>query len=317
MLYLILGLAFLTVVLTMLGIYNLVFSTRANVRNRLEIYTSEELVEEEKLTLRDSVLRHINRVGGVLSRKDSLEKKQAKLNQAYIHMKVEEFLGLSILTALVLGLFLFLLTRNLLILLLGLIIGYMIPDLYVNSTKKKRMAKLNKQLPEALNIISNGLRAGFSFNQAMDVAAREMDSPIKVEFQKVLRDNSIGKTMDRALTDFAGRVDDEDVDMFITALLIQRQVGGNLADVLDTISETVRERVRIRGEVQTMTAQGRMSALIISILPFGIAGFIFVSNPEYIMELFTNPIGIAMVALAVLMQVIGILIIRKMVDIEY
>lgn len=317
MIYLILVLVFLSIVLISLGLSNLIFAHRIGVLNRLGLYTKEDGFKDEDISLREFLLQGINILGRFLVRKDSLEKKRKKLNQAYIFMRVEEFIGLSILSGFLLGGISLLLTEKWIIAIIGFILGYMIPNAFVNSIKKKRTEKLNQQLPEALNIISNGLRAGFSFNQAMDVASKELDSPIKDEFAKVLRDNSIGKTLDESLVDFSQRVDDEDVNMFITALLIQRRVGGNLAEILDTIAVTIRDRVRMRGEVKTLTAQGRISAIIISILPFGVAGFIFVSNPDYIMELFKNAIGIIMVVMAIIMQLIGIFIIMKMSNVEY
>ena len=179
----------------------------------------------------------------------------------------------------------FYLTKLWYIALIGIIIGFKIPDIYVGIERKKRMKRLNSQLPEALSILSNGLRAGSSFTQAMSIAANELNTPIKDEFLRVIRDNAIGKTLDEALIAFSERTDDEDIDMLITGLIIQRKVGGNLAEILDTISETIRDRMRIRGEVKTLTAQGRLSAIIISVLPFVVAAFMFVINSDYIMEL--------------------------------
>lgn len=317
MLYFILLLAFSSVVLIILGINNLVFASRIGILNRLDTYTKEEVYENDNVSLREFLLNIINKLGNLLSRKNSMENKRKKLQQAYIFMRVEEFIGISILAGLVFALLFFVLTKLWILSLIGFALGYKIPDVFVNSSKRNRMKRLNNQLPEALNIISNGLRVGFSFNQAMNVAANELERPIKDEFNKILRDNSIGKTLDEALIAFSNRTDDEDVDMFITALLIQRKVGGNLAEVLDTIANTIRDRTRIRGEVKTLTAQGRLSAIVISVLPFGVAGFIFIANPSYIMELFKSTFGLIMVVLALVLQVLGIFIIVKMSKVEY
>lgn len=317
MLYFILLLAFSSVVFIILGINNLVFASRIGILNRLDTYTKEEVYENDNVSLREFLLNIINKLGNLLSRKNSMENKRKKLQQAYIFMRVEEFIGISILAGLVFALLFFVLTKLWILSLIGFALGYKIPDVFVNSSKRNRMKRLNHQLPEALNIISNGLRVGFSFNQAMNVAANELERPIKDEFNKILRDNSIGKTLDEALIAFSNRTDDEDVDMFITALLIQRKVGGNLAEVLDTIANTIRDRTRIRGEVKTLTAQGRLSAIVISVLPFGVAGFIFIANPSYIMELFKSTFGLIMVVLALVLQVLGIFIIVKMSKVEY
>lgn len=318
MIYLILLLAFFTIVTIIMGIYNIVFSKRIAVTDRLDYYTREDdyYNQDNNVSLKEFILGIIVALNRLLSRKSYLDEKKRKLNQAYVFLRPEEFVGISLLVAIGFALLVFLGTRNIFIGLLGLIIGYKLPDLYISSLRKTRMKKLSDQLPEALGIISNGLRAGFSFNQALSVAAKEIDSPLKDEFSRIVRDNSIGKPMDEVLMDFSTRVDDEDVEMFVTALLIQRSVGGNLTEVLDTLAETIRDRMRIRGEINTLTAQGRLSAIIISLLPFFVAAIIFFMSRDYIMELFTNPVGIFMIGAALVLQVIGIFIITKMVNIE-
>lgn len=311
-------LAFVTVVFIVLGLYAIVFTKRIEVINRLDLYTAEEEVfdSNQDISFREFIINLIGSIGNKISRKNYLDEKRRKLNQAYVFMRVEEFIAISLVSAGVLFVLLFSLSKKWYIALLGIFLGYKIPDIYIESLKKKRMKKLNSQLPEALSIISNGLRAGFSFTQAMNVAANEMDTPIRDEFLRVIRDNAIGKTMDEALLTFSDRTDDDDIDMLITALIIQRKVGGNLAEILDTIGETIRDRMRIRGEVRTLTAQGRLSALVISILPFGVALFIFIMNPSYILELFKSTFGIFMVVGALIAQISGIFIIMKMANIE-
>lgn len=247
---------------------------------------------------------------------DTFEKKKKKLAQAYVLMKPQEFYLISLLAGLGVFLVFYLLTRLIPIALLASLLGYIYPEIYISGLKRKRGQKLNDQLPEALNIISNGLRAGLSFSQAVSVAGKDLDSPIREEFQKIIRDNTLGKSMDDALTDFSKRTDDEDVDMFVTAMIIQRQVGGNLAEILDTISNTIRERVRIKGEVRTLTAQSKLSAVIISMLPVAIALIISVMNPSYIGKLFSTALGIVMLVVALVMMAIGIFMLSKMVKLE-
>lgn len=317
MVYLVLISAFLTILFVFLGVYSIVFSKRLSVAERLDLYTKDsDMVIEEPLSLKEFFLSIIRSISNGLSRKTYLEDVRKKLLQAYVFMRPEEFVGMSILVGLVIGLLLYALSGMWLVGIIGLIIGFKLPDIIVGSIKKKRMKQLNAQLPDALTIVSNGLRAGFSFTQAMNVAATEMDSPIRDEFLKIIRDNSIGKTLDDALMDFSERTDDDDIDMFVTALIIQRKVGGNLAEILDTIAATIRDRARIRGEVKTLTAQGKISAIVITLLPIGIAVFLLFVNPEYIMELFTSRIGIFLVAGAVLMQIVGGFLMLKIADIE-
>lgn len=318
MLYISLLSVFLTVVFTVLGLYNFLFAKRIGVINRLEIYTAESnsLNTNSNISLKEFILNIIGTIGKKASKKNYMEDKKKKLNQAYVFMRVEEFLGLSILSAILGFIVIYYLTKLWYLALIGIFLGYKIPNIFIESIKKKRIKKLNSQLPEALSILSNGLRAGFSFTQAMSVAANELDTPIKDEFLRVIRDNAIGKTLEEALLSFSERTDDEDIDMLITALIIQRKVGGNLAEILDTIGETIRDRMRIRGEIKTLTASSRFSAIVISILPFAVASFIFIMNPSYIMELFKSIFGIFMVVFAIIMQVFGIIIIIKMANVE-
>ena len=318
MIYLILFTGFMATLFVFLGIYSLLFSRKLKVANRLEVYLSDEedATGQDDVSLKEFILNLIGSAGKAVSRKSYMEDKKKKLLQAYIFMRVEEFLALSILVAVALGFLLYLITKMWFIGLAGFLLGFRIPEIFVNSTKQKRMKQLNSQLPESLTIVSNGLRAGFSFTQAMNVAALEMESPIRDEFLRIIRDNSIGKTLDEALMDFSNRTDDEDIDMFVTALIIQRKVGGNLAEVLDTIAATIRDRMRIRGEVRTLTAQSKISAIIISMLPFGIAIFLLAVNPEYIMELFQSTVGIILVLAAVFFQIVGAFIMMRLADIE-
>lgn len=307
---------FLFVTLVFILIYNFLFANRAKTKERLKViassydYSREEDSEEQQVE-RDRRRRENSRLFSGYN-----AKKKKKLMQAYILMKPQEFFMVSVTAAIFGFLILYLLTKLLPMAFLGGLLGYMIPDAYVNRIIRKRSQKLNSQLPEALNIISNGLRAGLSFAQAVSIAGKDLDSPIGDEFTKIIRDNTLGKSMEDALQDFSERTSDEDVDMFVTAMIIQRQVGGNLSEVLDTISSTIRERVRIKGEVRTLTAQSKLSAIIISFLPVGIALVLAVMNPSYIGQLFDNILGLIMLGGAVVMMLIGIFILSRLVKLE-
>lgn len=296
-----------------------IFSNRSKIKDRMsqirdtgDLLVSDTDSDEDKQKEKESKIN---------MKKSSfisayLIKKRKKLTQAYILMKPEEFLLLSIISGILGFLVMYLFTKLVPIGILGGVIGFVLPDTYIGSIKKKRGIKLNDQLPEALSIISNGLRAGLSFSQAVSIAGKDLDSPISDEFTKIVRDNTLGKSMDDSLNDFTMRTDDEDVDMFVTAMIIQRQVGGNLSEILDTISNTIRERVRIKGEVRTLTAQSKFSAVIISLLPLGISLVLALINPSYIGQLFTNTVGLIMVGLAVIMMLIGIFIMTKLVKLD-
>jgi tight adherence protein B len=317
--YLILALAFLTIVFLVIGLYNMIYGTRIATLKRLETASAMmDSVEISEVTTskKKQGFSIFKLMGNAVPQKSYFEKIRIKLLQAYVKMKPEEFVGMSLMSAVIIGLILFLIGGNALFGVLGALIGYKLPDIYIGSIKKKRGRLLNSQLPQALTLISNGLRAGFSFPQSLNVAGKEMESPISDEFLKVLRDNSLGKPMEEALENLSRRTDDEDLDMFVTALLIQRQVGGNLAEVLDTISNTIRERVKLRGEIRSITAQNKLSSAIISILPIALALVISIINPGYLDVLFTTLPGLIALVVAVVMELIGIFLLTKLVKIE-
>jgi tight adherence protein B len=313
--------AFLTVVLLIIGIYILFFSARIDTLSRLEKYTIDENAHIETAKLENnSERKHLFKIfsvfGKFLPQSRYLKKKRKKLIQAAVLMKPEEFLGASLLNAVALTFLFYCILKSIIVSLVFLPIGFIIPDLIVGSKKSKRSAKISAQLPEALNVISNGLRAGFSFTQAIGIVTKEITGPISEEFNKVLRDNILGKPLEEALTNMSERTDDEDLDMVITVFIIQRQVGGNLAEVLDTISHTIRERVKIKNDVKTLTAQGKISGIIVSLLPFALAIALSIISPGYLNVLFTTLIGRLMIIVGITLQLIGIFILTKLVDIK-
>jgi len=198
---------------------------------------------------------------------------------------------------------------------LGLL-TWVFPLMWLKAKKTKRKASLEAQLPEMINMTANSLKAGYSLIQAFELLSREMPAPLSEEIQRLLQEMRLGVNTEQALIHFNQRADSKDLDLIVTAMLIQRQVGGNLAEILDTIGETIRERIRIQGEIKSLTAQGRMSMAIFMLLPIGLGAFLMMTNPEYIMVLFTEPLGWAMLGMAVLGQIIGAVLIRKIIQIE-
>ena len=180
-----------------------------------------------------------------------------------------------------------------------------------------RRKKFNSQIADALVLIASSLRSGYSFMQAIEMVSREMQPPISEEFYRVLREINLGVTTDEAMNHMAERINSVDLDLVVTAVLIQRQIGGNLTEILDNIANTIRERVKIAGHIRTLTAQGRMSGVIISLLPIALGAVITLLSPGYIMPLFTQPIGQGMIIAAVISEFIGIMLIRNIVNIKF
>jgi tight adherence protein B len=317
----ILGGAFLTVVFFCVGFYQMLFASRLTVLERLKVSTlssaAQQQVEAARAkSLKEEFLRFLGILGTTLSRWINLQTIQQKLLQAHILMRAEEFIGLTICSGIAIFILFYLVTGHLLLALPAGLAGFKMPDLVVGIKKNQRVNTLTQQLPEALTIISNGLRAGYSFPQAMSVVGREMGPPIGEEFSRVIWENRMGKPLEEVLHNLGERTGSEDLNLVITALLIQKQVGGNLAEILDNISHTIRERVRIKGEIKTLTAQGRLSAVIIILLPVGVAAFLMFMNPEYMLTLVQEVLGLIMLGVAVVLQIVGIIVIRKIVNIE-
>ncbi|WP_051280701.1 type II secretion system F family protein [Anaerovorax odorimutans] len=197
------------------------------------------------------------------------------------------------------------------------IIGFIIPPLLVQRGRKKRQTEFNKQLGESLVVMSNCIKAGFTFQQAMESISNDMQPPISTEFGNALREMRFGVTKNEALHHMVNRVQNNDLDLLVSAVMTSDQVGGNLSDILDTISDTIKDRIRIKQEIRVLTAQGRMSGIIIGLLPMFIILLLMIMNPDYFMSFFEAPIGKIMLCVSISMEIIGFIIINKIVNIEY
>ncbi len=253
--------------------------------------------------------------GRIFTARKITEKVDVELARADIPLKGEEYLGLMLILSLTGGLILTVITGKLVAGILAAVLGCYLPYFILKTAKIKRLSKFNDQIGDALVIMANSLRSGFSFLQSLDMVCKEMPAPLAREFGITLQEMNLGTSTEEALSNMSFRVQSEDLELVVTAVLIQRQVGGNLSEVLDGIASTIRERVRIKGEINTLTAQGKISGLIIGLLPILITAVLYVINPAYIKLLFTCKTGLAMVFAAVLSQIMGLAIIRKIVQI--
>ena len=187
---------------------------------------------------------------------------------------------------------------------------------YLRLAIRRRRKAFVEQLGDMLTMVANALRAGFSFMQAFELVAREMDAPVGREVEKVIGEINVGATLEQALENMTRRVQSPDFDLVVTAVLIQRQVGGNLAEILDTIGETIQDRVRMRREVLALTAQGRLSGVILILLPIAIAAALTFINADALRPLYEEPMGRVAVVGAVVLEIIGYIVIRRIVDID-
>jgi len=214
--------------------------------------------------------------------------------------------------------------------LVGFVAGYFIPKMFLKFRQKKRLNQFNDQLADGITLMANGLRAGYSLLQAMDAVAREMPTPISVEFRRVVREIGLGVDNDRAFNNLLRRVPSDDLDLMITAINVQQEVGGNLAEILEIIGFVIRERIRIKGEIQVLTAQGQLSGYVISALPIILGLLLYAMNKEYIgrmifsceargkgpEDLCAQPCGWIMMGIGLFGIAAGFFAIQKIIDID-
>jgi tight adherence protein B len=207
-------------------------------------------------------------------------------------------------------------------LMVALILGWWVPRYWVNRRKSKRLNAFNDHLADTITLVANALRAGASFLQAIELVVRETQPPISTEFNRVIREVNLGLPFEQALSNMVRRVRSDDLELMTTAITIQHQVGGNLAEILDSIAFTIRERIRIKGEIRTLTAQQRMSGYVVAGLPIFLVVILSVIAPTFMEPMFGPPeivgipLGVIILALGGIMMIIGFLAIRKIVDIE-
>lgn len=197
-----------------------------------------------------------------------------------------------------------------------LLVGYFLPTFFLKFKKKRRLKKFEKQLPEALGLMARSLKAGHSFPSSMQLVADEMPNPIGIEFFKTFKEFNYGLDMNSALMNLYKRNELQDLKFFITAIIIQRETGGNLVEILDKIASLIRERFKLINQVQAMTAEGRFSGLILLLLPPTVVLVLYFINKSYVMLLVTHPTGIKICLVAGFMQLLGMIAIRKIVDIK-
>ena len=314
------GLVFLAIFLLILGVRQLQAGTEDAVTSRVKNIFSDRmfgLIKGTKNRSRNETAgrKVLEYSGRFFIAKKMTAKFDADLAKADIPLKGEEFLGLSLILVIVCGVFFLVITGNPVAGAIAAVIGWYLPRLVLRTALSRRINKFNSQIGDALVVMANSLRSGFSFLQSMDMVRKEMSDPIAKEFGAAIQEMNWGAPTEEALTNMSARVNSADFELVVTAVLIQRQVGGNLAEVLDSIGNTIRERIRIKGEIKTLTAQGRMSGIIIGLLPFLLTLAVFFMNPDYITPLFTNKTGLILLSVALLSQIIGVSIIRKIVNI--
>ncbi len=259
-------------------------------------------------------------MGTILTPKGMAAKIADNLAKADIPLKANEFVAIQFLAVMIAMMIGTILLKNLPIAIGLAVLAYFMPLIWVNIVRAKRKQAFGDQILDTLIMIANGLKAGYSFLQALEMVAKESVPPMSKELKRVLKENSLGMNLEDTLVALNTRVENEDWDLVTTVVLIQRQVGGNLAEVLEKIGKTIRERMRIKGDIQTKTAQAKVSGLLVAALPFGLGVMIYIMNPVFMSKLFTFKMGWFrgwfLVIAGLIWEAIGIMIIKKIVDIE-
>ena len=308
-------------ILLIIGVIVSVSSERSLVEERLGRYLEDDrqpVAEGE--SGRSIVTEWLNRRVASSSRGDRIARELAR---ADLKFKVAEYYALVFMSIVVTGFVAWLIQPIIPSFVIGAIIGFFIPRFYVKRQQRVRLYKFDGQLSDMLNLMVNGLRAGYSTMQAMEAVSRELPTPISDEFRRVVQELQIGISMEKAFENLLRRIPSEDLDFVVTAMNVQREVGGNLAEILDIISFTIRERVRIKGEIRVMTAQVRTSGAVLSLIPVFLSLALWFVSPDYIGTFFDEsanlpqPLcGIIAVVTIVGMIASGYFVMMKIADIE-
>ncbi|MEN6408129.1 MAG: type II secretion system F family protein [Anaerolineaceae bacterium] len=308
----------IAILLLGVGIFVTITSDRSLVEERLDRYVEEEKPQKGADGARAALLTDwLNRSVEKSSWGENIARDLARADMKF---KPGEFVALMVIAAFLVGFVAWYIGgRSIIFALLGAVGGLFLPRMYVHREQGKRLTRFNDQLGDMLNLMVNGLRAGYSTMQAMEAVSRELPPPISDEFRRVVQEMQLGIPMERAMDNLLRRIPSDDLDLVITAINVQREVGGNLAEVLDTISYTIRERVRIKGDVKVLTSQVMYSGRFLSLLPIIVALILYVMDRPYIMQYFepqNRVCGMIALGVAGLLIVAGYFAMNKLGDIE-
>ncbi|WP_084786742.1 type II secretion system F family protein [Bacillus tuaregi] len=241
---------------------------------------------------------------------------ESELEGAGIPLKVEEFITIRLVMFTIAFFFSFFFGFHLLVALLCAVLGWNLPSFYIRRKKQSRLNAFTAQLPDALETMASAIKSGFSFMQAMQLVSKEMDPPIGIEFARTNKEINLGISMETAFGNLLKRMPNKDLEIVVTAVLIQRSTGGNLVQMLETIHATISERVRMKDELKALTSQGRMSATVISLLPVALGGILYLMDRSYFNPMLSHPIGVVLISAGIISGVIGWLLINKIVKVE-
>ncbi len=307
----------MALILLIVGIVISIRSDQASVEERMGRYLDPAEQERLEAVKRTPLTDWLNKRVEKSSYGNSIAQSLAR---ADLKIKPGEYIALMLIAAFGVGVVLwFIGGRSLITGAVGALLGLLLPGIYVKRQQGKRLIRFNEQLADMLNLMVNGLRAGFSTMQAMEAISKELPPPISDEFLRVVQEMQLGVPMERSLNNLLARIPSDDLDLVITAINVQREVGGNLAEILDTISHTIRERVRIKGEIRVLTTQTMYSGRFLSMMPVIVLAILYLLNRDYMMTFFipeNRLCGSIALGVGALLIVLGYLVMNKIADIE-
>lgn len=310
-------LAFLSIFLVFYGVDRLMSSQTSVIESRLDRYASRPAATAEVSGGVPSEPRIVRGLNKAIGSRGSSQQLAQDLARADVKLTPSEFVLVNFAAIMIGFLIALLLSRNNLVLaLVGAVVGFYMPRFYLRMRQQQRLDAFNNQLGDTLLLLANSLRSGYSLLQSIETVSRELAPPMSVEFARVVREIGLGLTIEESLSHLLNRIASDDLDLVITAINIQHEVGGNLSEILDTIAHTIRERVRIKGQIRALTASQRLSGNVIAIMPIAVGVFLTLFNPNYISAMWQETCGIAMLITGGATIVSGYLAIRKITDIE-
>lgn len=314
--FMIFTLSLLVIELSLYSYRNIKYPDRHEVRRRLLQSMAEESTPIEESILKKEVLSDVPFINRLLTLLPGIDRVKLILNQSNVKFTLGFFILLSMTCGLIGYLFTSVLLKNALLSLPCAIIAGSLPLLYIKSKKKKRMQKFEKQFPEALDLIARALRAGHAFSSGMKLAAEEFDDPLGTYFEETLDEINFGVSVADALTNLAHRVDCPDVKFFVVSVILQRQTGGNLSEILEGVASLMRARFKFRRKVQALSAEGLLTGKILVIIPILLFIVLYLLNPSYAGTLIFDPAGKFAVGITVCLIFLGYLAIKRIVRLD-
>ncbi|MBB5335084.1 tight adherence protein B [Pectinatus brassicae] len=291
-------------------------NTHIVVKERVQDYLADRPVATMKQEKQKKWRKYLQKLAKVLEQVRQTKKFDYLMQRAGIPLTGGEIVAFTLIVGFLAAVFVMLITLRWQWSIISFCIAVILIVLYIKIKITRRLHAFTEQMGDTLLMISDAIRVGFSFMQAIDFVAKEMEAPIGEEFSKVIAETHIGTPLETALNNMAKRVKSDDFDLMVAAVLIQRQVGGNLAYILDTISATIMSRIRMKREVKTLTAQGRLSGVVLALLPIFLAVILYIINPQYLQPLLTTPTGHMAIGGALISELVGFWVIQRIVDID-